>query len=245
MASLIAHRRNTYSQNEEDGVIAEIFRRLNITQGWFCEFGAWDGRYGSNTFVLLARGWRGVMIEGDSRRFRDLKVTAARFPRTLHILEAFVSAEGDSSLDNLLARTPIPQDFDILSIDIDGSDYHVWRSLRVYRPKLVIIEIDSSTRPGEDYIFRGDGRLTSFSAMLKLGRSKGYTLVCHTGNMFFIRNDLLHALDIDPQAIQHPERLFISDWVDPTFMRTWQRKFKNLTWQRVLAKLSVAMKNAD
>jgi hypothetical protein len=246
MSSLIAHRKNVYSQNGEDGVVAEIVRRLGISKGWFCEFGAWDGRYGSNTFALLRKGWRGVMIEGDSNRFRDLEKTAARFPGTLEIMEAFVSAgHDDSSLDSLLARTPIPADFDILSIDIDGSDYHVWQSFKGYRPKLVIIEIDSSTPPGEDYIFRGGSRLTSFSAMLKLGRAKGYTLVCHTGNLFFVRNDLIGRLSIDPHVLGDPDSLFIADWVEPTFAKTWQRKIRNLTWQRVLAKVSVAMRGPD
>ena len=46
--SLRLFRRNVYSQNGEDGVLDEIFRRLSKNSGWFCEFGAWDGRYGSN-----------------------------------------------------------------------------------------------------------------------------------------------------------------------------------------------------
>ena len=246
MTPFNAYGKNIYSQNGEDGVVAEIIRRLGLSSGWFCEFGAWDGRYGSNTFALLKRGWRGVMIEGDPARFRDLKKTASRFPDTLHIFEAFVSTgNDDNSLDNILSRTPIPSDFDVLSIDIDGSDYLVWQSLEKYRPKLVIIEIDSSTLPGEDYIFQGGNRLTSFSAMLKLGRAKGYTLVCHTGNMLFIRNDLLDRLAIDEQFIAEPERLFISEWVAPTFVGTWRRKIKNMTWQRAVAKISVAMRRTS
>ena len=63
--SLRPFRRNVYSQNGEDGVIDEIFRRLGRSSGWFCEFGAWDGRYGSNSYSLLRKGWDGVMIEGD------------------------------------------------------------------------------------------------------------------------------------------------------------------------------------
>jgi len=97
MTPFNAYGKNIYSQNGEDGVVAEIIRRLGLSSGWFCEFGAWDGRYGSNTFALLKRGWRGVMIEGDPARFRDLKKTASRFPDTLHIFEAFVSTGNDDN----------------------------------------------------------------------------------------------------------------------------------------------------
>jgi len=81
--------------------------------------------------------------------------------------------------------------------------------------------------------------------MLKLGRAKGYTLVCHTGNMLFIRNDLLDRLAIDEQFIAEPERLFISEWVAPTFVGTWRRNIKNMTWQRAVAKISVAMRRTS
>jgi hypothetical protein len=80
MANLAQFRRNVYSQNGEDGVIAEIFQRLpDATPKWYVEFGAWDGRYGSNRYALALAGWRGVMIEGDTRRFERLQRTARRF----------------------------------------------------------------------------------------------------------------------------------------------------------------------
>ena len=65
MSSLINFRKNLYSQDGEDGVIEEIFKRLSINKGTFVEFGAWDGKYLSNTFALLQKNWAGVYIEGD------------------------------------------------------------------------------------------------------------------------------------------------------------------------------------
>ena len=48
--------------NYGDGVIRELLNGLNISQGWFCEFGAWDGKYSSNTSaLLLKKSWSGVM----------------------------------------------------------------------------------------------------------------------------------------------------------------------------------------
>ncbi|MBI4754072.1 MAG: hypothetical protein HY778_01300 [Betaproteobacteria bacterium] len=236
--ALKTYRTNEFSQNGEDGVIAELLRRWGIRDGWFCEFGAWDGKYGSNTYSLLRRGWRGVMIESDPSRFRALEQTARKHKQKLHIINALVDHQGtECSLDNLLGRTPIPAEFDVLSIDVDSFDYHIWQSLQRYTPNLVIIEIDSSVPPGESYIYKGGKRLTSFSAMLDLGKSKGYTLVCHTGNMFFARNALVERLGLSEDALGSPETLFIDEWLNPTPIGTFKRKVRNMTWQRLLAKL--------
>jgi len=48
----------------------------------------------------------------------------------------------------------------------------------------------------------------SFSSLVELGKSKGYTLVCHTGNCFFVSNELTGALDLGASAIERPEKLF-------------------------------------
>jgi hypothetical protein len=230
-------RGNRYSQNGEDGVIAEICRRLGVESGWFCEFGAWDGRYGSNCYAMLRSGWRGVMIEGEPMRCIALRRLAARFPGLVAI-EAFVDPEPSSpkSLDNLLATTAIPHDFAVLSIDIDGLDYAVWSGFSRYRPLVVIIEIDSSTRPGLERVADGTS-LTSFSAMLKLGLAKGYRLVAHTGNMLFVRDDHVAKIDLPEEELTHPETLFVDDWVNPTRLKRWRRKLRHMTPQRAWIKL--------
>ena len=77
---LAEFRKNVYSQNGEEGVLSEIFRRLPVNvPRWYVEFGAWDGRYGSNCYVRALDGWQGVMIEGDPIRFKRLERTAKRF----------------------------------------------------------------------------------------------------------------------------------------------------------------------
>jgi hypothetical protein len=240
-SSLQRFRRNIYSQNGEDGIVAELLRRLGIAGGWFCEFGAWDGRYGSNCYALLRnKAWSGVMIEGVPARFRLLRRLAAKFGRRLHAVEAFVAHQADSpqTLDRLLAGTPITEDFELLSIDIDGFDHQVWSSLTRYRPKIVIVEINSSIWPGRDCVHGDAGQQgSSFSAMLKLGTAKGYRLVAHTGNMIFVREPYLGALGLPAAELQHPETLFVAEWINPTRLQTWRRKITGMTPQRALVKM--------
>src|ERR1039458_5825174 len=181
---LLKYRANTYSQFGEDGIIEELCRRLGIKQGWFVEFGAWDGKNLSNTYNLVAhQGWQGVFIEGDPEKYKDLLRTKEAFPDRLHTLCAMVGFEGDSRLDALLAKTPIPPDFDLLSIDIDSYDWQVWKALEKYRPGIVIIESNCAIPPGVIQIHNPPTSYgASFSALVDLGQTKGYQLVCHTAN---------------------------------------------------------------
>ena len=45
--------------------------------------------------------------------------------------------------------------------------------------------------------------------MLKLGREKGYTLICMTGNQIFVRNDLTKGLNLSREELENPNQLFL------------------------------------
>jgi len=206
--------KNIYSQNGEDGIIEELLKRLNITGGWVCEFGAWDGVNLSNTFNLVKNSnFSAVYIEGDNNKYMDLLQTQTKYKNIIPINE-YVHHEGTNinSLDNILKKTSIPNDFDILSIDIDGLDYHVWNSLEHYKPKIVIIEIHSGIYPDIENHIHSPGLYdgTSFLPTLKLGIKKGYKFILHTGNMFFIRNELYDKLNLKSE---HPFDNFIPKWL--------------------------------
>jgi len=204
------YRKNLHSQNGEDGILEEICQRLAITKGWFVEFGAWDGRHLSNAYHLLAdKGWSGVFIEGDPKKYEDLLKTKAAFPERLHTICAMVGFEGESRLDNLLGKTPVPKEFDILSIDIDSYDWQVWNALENYRPKIVVIESNCSIPVGEISVHEPPARQgASFTALTELGTRKGYQLVCHTGNCIFVVNELVPELHLPAELLALPEKLF-------------------------------------
>lgn len=198
MRDLLYYRKNVYSQNGEDGVIEEILKRLEINDSaTFCEFGAWDGIHLSNTYNLVNKGWKGVYIEGDEEKYKDLLKTSEKHKPNIIPINKFVDIQGENSLDNILKDTFLPKDFDLLSIDVDSFDYQIWDSFSDYFPKIVIIEIDSSVVPPKETTHTVVNKKvtiqgSSWYSTLKLGQTKGYFNVCHTGNMIFIRNDLVN-----------------------------------------------------
>ncbi len=209
------YAKNIHSQNGEDGIIAEIFYRLKLSDKsdlWCVEFGAWDGIYLSNTFLLVEMGWNSVYIEGDPFRYKDLLKTVQKFPKITPIKSFVARDSGDhNSLDNLLRKTSIPKEFELLSIDIDSYDCDVWESLTNYEPKVVIIEINSSIPPGILWRHSNKTQGSTFSSTLKVGVKKGYTLVCHTGNLIFVRNDLVDLLKLPKKFVDYPELLFLNE----------------------------------
>ena len=216
--NLIEYKANIYSQNGEDGVLKEILKRLNLKNKikWCVEFGAWDGTHLSNTYNLVRKGWKAVYIEGNRKKFNDLLKTK-RKNRNIIAINEFVSRNrlSKNSLDNILKRTDIPKDFEILSIDIDSFDLEVWQSISFFDPKIVIIEINSAYPPGiikwhsEEY---SNVNGNSFSATLKVGQDKGYDLICHTGNMIFIKKEFTELINLDPKLLKYPELLFQDKW---------------------------------
>ena len=215
------YKKNIYSQNGEDGIVLEILKRLKLNpkNRWCCEFGAWDGIHGSNTFNLVKNlNYNAVYIEGEKNKFKDLLNTRKKFKRIIPF-NKFVEHKKNSlnSLDKILKKTKISKNFDILSIDIDSHDLAVWKSLKKYRPKIVIIEINSGLYPGIKQI-HGNGKIgNSFTSTVEYAKKKNYQLVCHTGNCIFIDIKYSKKLRIHKKFLNNKN-------VDLLFDKSWFKK---------------------
>ena len=187
---LLDFQRNVYSQTGEDGIIDKILEVIHQKDKWCVEFGAWDGLHLSNVRNLIdSQGYSAVLIEPDPNRFRDLQNNYSQRDQVIAI-NKFVGFAEEGNLDQILSTTPIPRDFDFLSIDIDGNDYHVWNAIKKYRPKALVIEFNPTiptnirfVQPADPIINHG----ASILSLVELGKEKNYELVSLLQfNAFFV-----------------------------------------------------------
>jgi len=198
-------RRNVTSQLGEDGIIEKIFEIVGAENRFCMEFGAWDGKHYSNSWNLLKNaGWRGLLIEANAEKFVQLEAEYADRPdvETRNVLVATVGAQ---SLDALLAAAGAPKDLDFLCIDIDGNDWHIWKSLTRFAPRLIAVEFNPSVPNDVIFIQDDDGSVNhgaSLLALIELGKAKGYELVATTDwNAFFVPRALYPAFGIEDNGI--------------------------------------------
>ncbi len=192
-----------FSQFGEDGITQEIFRRIGTTNRYFVEFGVETG-IETNTTYLLYQGWSGLWIDGSDANIASIQ---QHFPKSissgkLTVLQGFITAE---NIESLFQKGNVPQEFDLLSIDIDRNDYYVWQAITQYKPRVVIIEYNSIFRPGCSFVVDYDPNAmwdgtsntsASLEALCELGKQKGYQLVASSFsgvNAFFVREDLLEG----------------------------------------------------
>lgn len=196
--TLNAYERRRSSQNGEDGILAEVFRRIGSGDRYVVEFGVADGRE-CNAAALVRAGWNGVLIEGDPAAFRALARTYAGVTG-LRLVNAYVDAENIAAL---FREHGVPSAFDLLSIDIDGNDYWIWEALAAYRPRVVVIEYNAAHPPPERWVmaydpahrWAGGGYYgASLASLEALGTRLGYALIGTDDNgvnAFFVRENLL------------------------------------------------------
>jgi len=194
-SGLVASELQVFSQNGEDGVLQEIFKRIGTTNEYFVEFGVEDGIECNTRFLAEILGWSGLYLEPDDVGHAALSARLAGRGE-IAIVKAAVTPD---NVNELFADGP-PEP-DLVSIDVDGQDYWIWEAL-IARPRVVVIEYNSSLAPGASLVEpKGrpwQARKTTYfgasrDALVALGERKGYRLV-HAElagvNLFFVRDDL-------------------------------------------------------
>lgn len=213
---LLRYGHKVYSQSDEDGIIREIFARIGTKERVFVEFGIGSGLE-NNTYALLFDGWRGLWIEASEESVRRIR---QGLPRTLEsgalrVVRSFVTRE---NIDRLIGSEITEPEIDLLSIDIDGNDFHVFDAIRCTRPRVIVMEYNAKFPPPIRYCMEYDENHTwrrddGFGASLKFLETelaaRGYRLVgCNlTGvNAFFVRDDLVSDRFLAPfTAEEHYE----------------------------------------
>ncbi|MCL2925247.1 MAG: discoidin domain-containing protein [Trichodesmium sp. MAG_R04] len=236
---LKSYSKDITSQNGEDGILEKIFEVIgeqNYSK-WCVEFGAWDGKHLSNTYNLIVnKGWSSVLIEADPKKFKQLMSNLGD-RENLYCFEAWVGFESNDNLESILSKTPIPKEFGLASIDVDGCDYYIWESIQNYKPLVVIIEYNPTVP--NDIIFVQDKDMSlsqgaSLLALIELGKQKGYELVAvtNTNGIFVLAEKYIEFgikdNDIDKMRCDYGKRIW--QGYDGTI---FTNNFSYLAWRKV------------
>ena len=183
--------------------------------GFYVEFGTEDGTECNTRLLRERHGWHGLLMDGGHEN------------ATIGLRKEWISAE---AINVLFEKHGVPNDIDLLSIDLDYNDYWVWRAIDETRfsARVVVVEYNGHVPAHEARTVRyaadatWDGE-TDYSgagaaALAHLARTKGYSLVyceSHGVNCFFVRNDVLGfdaSTMLSVQTVHRPPNYFGRGW---------------------------------
>jgi hypothetical protein len=194
-----------YSQNDEDGLLLYVYALIGFTNKLLIDMAS-GTPIGANTTNLICNwGCTGLLVEGDASRVEKAKRFFASHPETA-LLPPTVECQWltAENVNDLISAHGLSGEIDLFSLDIDGVDYWLWKSLQVVQPRVVICESAAFLGKHRAITVLYSPRFSRFdyhpnffgasvAAFAKLAREKGYRLVASNRfgfNLVFVRNDL-------------------------------------------------------
>ena len=194
-----------FSQFGDDGILQYLIKNIDIKNKTFVEFGVENYEEANTRFLLENNNWDGLIIDSSSKHISHIKKQNYYWKFKLKVQESFITIE---NINNTLEKNKINGEIGILSIDIDGNDYWIWKAINQVDPQIIVIEYNarfgktnSVSIPYEEKFNRSNNKKSkniiygaSLEALHKLGKSKGYSLIgtnLNGNNAYFIKNNLL------------------------------------------------------
>ena len=195
-----------FSQFGDDGIIQYLTSNIEMPKS-FIEFGVETYHEANTRFLLINDNWSGLIMDGSKKNIQSIIDQDIYYRFDLKTVEAFITVE---NINSLISSNGFSGEIGILSVDIDGNDYWVLKSIDVVNPVIIIVEYNSTfgtdryiAVPYESSFYRTSAHFSnlffgaSLSAFASLCNEKGYTLVgCNSNgnNAYFVRNDKIGDL---------------------------------------------------
>jgi hypothetical protein len=205
---------HVYSQTDEDGFLLYIFFLIDTTNKKVIEIGTGDCIECNSANLIINHGWQGLLFDVNrnsinigKKIYGFLKTTRNNPPK---LVNTWITSE---NINQLITNNNFEDEIDLLSIDIDGNDYWIWKAIQCVNPRVIIIEYNTYWMADESVTVPYDPQFkakiingayycgASLAAFVSLGKKLGYRLVgsnTRQYNAFFVRNDL--EIDILPEV---------------------------------------------
>ena len=238
--SLMRFGDKVFSQSDEDGIIREIFNRIGTVNKTFIEFGIGNGLE-NNSLALLFDDWQGLWIDASTRSIEKIQKNFTKVikNRQLTVIESFITKE---NINQLIAANFKPEEVDLLSVDIDGNDYHVLEAIACVNPRVIVVEYNAKFSPpmmfcmdyNPEHFWEKDDCFGMSLKFLEVNLAKkDYCLVgCNVSgvNAFFVRQDLVEDKFLEPFTAENhyePARYYLSGYFagHPSSYQTLAKSF--------------------
>jgi len=189
--NLMHWRGKTFSQVWADGVIWKLFNDIGTTNKYFVEFGTQDGSETNTRRLREECGWHGLLMDGGYEN------------SSINLHAEFITRENIIDLFQKYQVPPVP---DLVSLDIDGNEFHVLEAILQdsrWRPRVFIVEYVSFLPLSMDMVIkynpshRWDGTCygsANARAYFNLARRYNYSLVLQMSpDLYFVRDSDLEA----------------------------------------------------
>ena len=194
-----------YNVDGDDGLALYVTACLPDIPKKFIDIGSGNGIVSNCTALAIHDSWSGMMIDAEQRNHALGKYFHRIYNNNYqHIYwqQAFVTPQ---NINQLITAYLSPVDeVGLLSIDIDGNDYWIWKAISKKQPWVVIIE--ARIEFGKENIIvpygaenhrdqQPDFHGASVTALVQLATSKNYAMVAANKrgyNLYFVRKDKMN-----------------------------------------------------
>jgi hypothetical protein len=196
-----------FSQFGEDGILQHLIRNIGPHPDSFVEIGTGDYRESNTRFLVQNNNWRGLVIDGGESHLKFVLGTGMAWRHDVEPVSAFVTRE---NVNALIKDNGYEGDIGVLSIDVDGNDYHLWEAVDVVNPAIVVIEYNALfgatatiSVPYDPAFVNSEAHYSqlyfgaSLGAFVHLAHQRGYRFIgCSSNgaNSFFVRDDIAGSL---------------------------------------------------
>ncbi len=198
-----------FSQSGDDGIIQYLIHKIAIPNKIFIEFGVENYVESNTRFLLKNDNWSGLLIDGGQKSIDYIKSDDIYYQHNLEVVQSFITAE---NINDLITAGGLSGEIGLLSIDIDGNDYWIWKAIQAVQPVIVVVEYNSVlgkeralTVPYKADFIREHAHYShlyfgaSLKALCVLAEEKGYAFVgsnSYGNNAYFVRKEHVGELQV-------------------------------------------------
>ncbi len=196
-----------FSQWGDDGIIQYLTNNIENPTKTFIEFGVEDYVESNTRFLLINDNWTGFIMDGSEQHISKIQNSDLYWKYDVTAKCAFIDK---NNINELLSSSGLGKNIGILSIDLDGVDYWIWKNINAVNPEIVIAEYNSTfgderaiTVPYKQDFRRDKEHFSylyfgaSLPALCALAEEKGYYFVGSNSNgvnAYFVRKDKIGKL---------------------------------------------------